>query len=161
VNKSRINIFFLSGAMTAFYYICPKQYFMKWMSTKYSAASFNVAMLLLRVGMGVLLFPHGYRKLVEFSARKDTFMNFLGLGSTTSLILIIFAEVVCSVLIVLGLFTRFAAIPPLIGMLVVVFVSYNGDVFGKGELAALYAVGYTVLLLVGPGKASMDAMMKK
>ena len=134
---------------------------MKWMSSRYSAASLNIAMLILRLGIGVLIFPHGYAKLVNFSARKDSFMNFMGLGSTTSLVLIIIAEVLCAVLIILGLFTRFAVIPPLIGMLVVIFMAHDGDIFGKAETATLFATGCMVLLLVGPGKASLDAMLKK
>lgn len=134
---------------------------MKWMSVQYSTVSFNLAMLILRLGVGVLLFPHGYSKLVNFAARKENFMNFMGLGSTTSLVLIIIAEVVCGVLIIIGLFTRYAVIPPLIGMLVVVFMVNSGDVFGKGETSALFAIGCLVLLLVGPGKISMDAVLKK
>ena len=55
------------------------------LSTKYSAAAFNAATLLLRVASGVLMMNHGYDKLVHFAEKKNSFMNFLGIGSTASL----------------------------------------------------------------------------
>jgi putative oxidoreductase len=131
----------------------------KLLSTNYSDAAFNIAMLLLRAGMGVLLFPHGYQKLVGFAERKDKFMNFLGIGSTMSLILVIFAEAICSGLLILGLFTRFAALVVVILFAVIVFKVDNGDVFGKAEDAMLYLLGFAAILLVGPGKYSVDAAM--
>lgn len=130
------------------------------LSIRYSTGAFNLAMLILRIGVGGLLLPHGYSKLVRFAELRTKFMDFMGLGSTTSLVLIIFAEFFCSILIIMGLFTRFAVIPPLIGMLVVVFMAHSGDIFGKGESGSLFAIGCMVLLLLGPGKASIDGMMK-
>lgn len=131
------------------------------LSIRYSAASFNLAMLILRIGIGGLLLPHGYDKLIHFNQYRLTFMNFLGMGSTTSLALIIFAEFFCSVFIIAGLFTRLMVIPPLIGMFVVVFKAHNGDIFGDGEHGALFAIGCLVLLFVGPGKASLDGVLRK
>jgi putative oxidoreductase len=88
-------------------------------------------------------------------------MNFLGLGSTVSLTLVIFAEFFCSMFLILGLFTRLAAIPLIIATCVMVFKAHNSDVFGDGETAALYLTGYIVLLLVGAGRVSVDSMISK
>jgi putative oxidoreductase len=104
---------------------------------------------------------HGYDKLIHFAAKQNTFMNFLGIGSTMSLALVVFAEFFCSLFLILGLFTRLATIPLIIATFVMIFKAHNGDVFGDGEHAALYLIGYLVLLLVGPGKASLDSMMGK
>jgi len=133
----------------------------KLISTKYSAASFNVAMLILRVVLGLILVSHGYSKLVKFPGLKDKFMNFLQLGSTTSLVLIIFAEFFCGILIILGMFTRLAAIPIIIGMAVVFFVASNAHLFAEGERGGMYLAAAIALLLVGPGKVSVDGMMQK
>src|ERR1043166_1710345 len=97
-------------------------------STKYSTGAFNLGMLALRLGVGVLLASHGFGKLVHFGTMKNHFMNFIGLGPTVSLALVVFAEFFCSILLILGLFTRLASIPIIIAMGVVVFVASHGDV---------------------------------
>ena len=129
------------------------------MSTNYSAGAFNVAMLLMRLVFGILMMTHGYNKLIGFSGMKNEFMNFMGLGSTTSLILVIFAEFFCALFLVLGLFTRMSAIPLVICMGVALFKSHNLDFFGeKGSLVTLYLGAYLTILLLGPGKFSVDGM---
>ncbi len=133
----------------------------KLLSTKYSAGAFNTAMLLLRLGFGILMMMHGYQKLVNFGSLQHSFMNFLGLGSTISLALVVFAEFFCSLFIILGLFTRAATIPLIITMLVVIFKVNNSDVFLKNENAPLYLLGFLILLLLGPGKISVDSMTGK
>ena len=130
-------------------------------STKYSAGAFSAAILLLRLALGILMMHHGYQKLMHFSDIQGKFMNFMGLGTTVSLALVVFAEFFCSMFLVLGLFTRLAAIPLIIATSVMVFKAHNGDVFGDGETAAIYLSGYIVLLLVGPGRVSVDSMIAK
>ncbi len=133
----------------------------KLLSTKYSAGAFNAAMLLLRLGIGILMMAHGYDKLIHFSKYQPDFMNFLGMGSTMSLALVVFAEFFCSMFLILGLFTRLAAIPLIIATCVMVFKAHNSEVFGEGETATLYLTAYLVLLLVGPGRVSVDSMIGK
>lgn len=133
----------------------------KFFSAKYSPGAFNFGMLILRVVAGLVLVNHGYSKLIGFAERQDNFMNFMGLGSTTSLSLIIFAEFFCGILLILGMFTRLAAIPVIIGMSVAFFMAHDADLFGKGETPALLAASAVALLLVGPGRVSVDGMMIK
>ena len=134
----------------------------KLLSTKYSAGAFNAAMLLLRLGVGILMMHIGYQKLIHFGDMQPKFMNFMGMGSTMSLALVVFAEFFCSMFLILGLFTRFAAIPLIITMCVALFKVNNGDVFGEyGQVATLFLLGYLVLLFVGPGKVSVDSMIGK
>ncbi len=133
----------------------------KLLSTKYSAGAFSTAMLLLRLGLGILMMAHGYQKLRGFGDMQHKFINFMGLGSTTSLALVVFAEFFCSIFLILGLFTRFAVIPLIIVTCVIIFKLNNGNVFGDAEIAAVYLSGYLVLLLVGPGRVSVDSMIGK
>ena len=133
----------------------------KFLSTKYSAGAFNFGMLVLRVVLGLLVASHGYAKFIKFSTLKYKFMNFMNLGSTTSLSLIIFAELVCGTLLMLGLFTRLACIPLIIGMIVVVFVASHGDIFGQGERGMMYLAATITILFCGPGRISIDGMMGK
>lgn len=133
----------------------------RFLSTKYSTGAFNFGMLVLRVVLGLLVASHGYAKFIKFGTLKYKFMNFMHLGSTTSLSLIIFAELVCGILLALGLFTRLACIPIIIGMGVIVFVASNSDFFGQGERGAMYLAATIAVLFCGPGRISIDGMMGK
>jgi len=133
----------------------------KLLSTRYSAGGFNFAMLLLRFGLGVLMMNHGYSKLTNFAEMQSKFMNFLGLGTTVSLSMVIFAEFFCSLFLIIGLFTRLSTIPLIITMGVALIKAHKMEIFGDGEHAALYLVAYFVLLILGPGKISVDGMAGK
>lgn len=133
----------------------------KLLSTNYTDWAVSIALLVLRVGMGVMMLPHGYGKLVHFAERKNTFMNFLGMGSTVSLSLSLFAEFFCAIFVIVGLFTRFAVLPLVIGMGVAVFNAHDAQIFGDGETPALYLAGFIAILLIGPGKVSADKLMGK
>jgi putative oxidoreductase len=133
----------------------------KLLSTHYNAFSFNAAMLVLRLAMGMLMMSHGYDKLVNFSEKKAVFYDFLSLGSTTSLMLCIFAEFFCALFVVIGLFTRLVSVPLIIVMSIAVFSVHKMDFFDTGEQASLYLAGYLVLLLCGPGRASVDGIASK
>lgn len=123
------------------------------------AAGWGLAILRIGLGLGMLL-GHGWPKLMAFSERAGKFSDPLGLGSPLSLALIVFAEVLCAGLVVLGIFTRLASIPIIFGMGVVVFVVNHGDLLGKGELAAVYAIGFIALLIGGGGNLSLGRMIR-
>lgn len=133
----------------------------KFLSIRYSAGAFNFGMLVLRVVLGLLVASHGYTKFVKFSALRYKFMNFMHLGSTVSLSLIIFAELICGILLIMGLFTRLACIPIIIGMGVVVFIAANGHIFAEGERGMMYLAATITILFCGPGRISIDGMMRK
>jgi putative oxidoreductase len=153
---------FVKSTLASSHYFCTKSRAMKkLLSTGYSSLSFNLAMLLLRISLGVLMIAHGYDKLVHFAKYRENFHNFLGLGQTASLSLSIFAEFFCSLFLIIGLFTRFTVIPLIINMLVAIFVIHNSDFFGQAEMASVFIAGFIAILLVGPGKASVDGIMGK
>ncbi|WP_315816318.1 DoxX family protein [Paraflavitalea speifideaquila] len=133
----------------------------KLISTNYTSGAFNFGALILRLAMGGLLLPHGYGKLVHFAASKAHMINFMGIGVTASLALLVFAEFFCSLFVILGLATRLAAIPPAIAMFVALWKGHNLDILGDGEHAALFMFGFLVILIIGPGKASVDGAMGK
>ncbi len=130
-------------------------------STKYPTLSFNVAMLILRLGMGLLMIPHGYDKLMHFNTYKKDFMNFHGLGGSLSLGLVVFAEFFCAIFLMIGLFTRLTVIPLIFEMFVVVFKAHNAEIFGDGEHGMLFLIGYITILLCGPGMFSIDGITGK
>ena len=131
------------------------------LSTKYSAGAFSAAMLALRLISGILIMHHGYGKLINFNATAQHMPSFFGISSTISAALAVFAEFFCGLFIIIGLFTRLAAIPLIIMLCVALFKINNGHVFADGEMATLYLGAFIVLLLVGPGKVSVDSMIGK
>ena len=130
-------------------------------SIAYPDRAFDLAMFILRAFIGVAMAYHGYGKLIHFAEMQGKFMNFLGLGPSVSLGLVVFAEFFCSILLLLGFMTRAALIPLIITMVVAVFSAHSGDIFGKGELAALYLVTYTSLILTGPGRYCVDGILSR
>lgn len=133
----------------------------KLLSIHYNAIAFNASMLLLRVAFGLLMMAHGYDKLVHFNERKTAFYNLLGMGSTLSLTLSIFAEFFCALFITIGLFTRLISIPLIINMSIALFSVHKMDFFDTGEKATLYLTGFLILLFCGPGRASVDGVASK
>ena len=133
----------------------------KLLSIQYSPTAFNIAMLLHRLVFGILMMSHGYNKLIHFSEKKAEFMNFMGMGSTVSLLLVVFAEFFCALFISIGLFTRLTVVALIICMAVALFKAHAGDVFGDGASATLYLSAYVLLLLLGPGKISVDGLSGK
>ena len=79
----------------------------KLFSANYSAGAINAAMLVLRLGLGILMMAHGYEKLRGFGDMQHKFMNFMGIGSTASLALVVFAEFFCSLFLILQIFPIF------------------------------------------------------
>ncbi len=120
---------------------------------------YNVATLILRLSFGGLMLTHGYQKLLNYSNLSEKFMDFMGLGSEISLILTIGAELGCAILLLLGLFTRFAAVPLIITMLVATFLAHGSDPLADKEMALLYLSGYFSILLLGAGTFSLDHLI--
>lgn len=129
------------------------------LSTK--AISLDLGLLLLRLAFGGLMLSHGWPKLMNFSDRMDRFSDPLGIGSTASLSLAVFAEVFCAGFLILGLLTRLSLIPLMITMAVAVFIVHANDPFSRQELGLLYLLAYAALFITGPGKFSIDKMIGK
>ena len=122
----------------------------------------DLGLFLLRVAVGaMMLFGHGWSKLMGFAEMKSQFPDPIGIGSAGSLGITVFGEVFCSALLILGLFTRVALIPLITMTLVMIFIFHGADPYHKKELALIYLVIYIAIFLLGPGKYSMDAARKK
>ncbi|QZE15422.1 DoxX family protein [Halosquirtibacter laminarini] len=122
----------------------------------------SLALLVLRVALGLLMITHGWGKFEAYDTliAKEQFPAIV-ISVKVSVILAIFAELVCAALVVIGAFTRLATIPLIITMLVAVLLIHAGDPIGQKELAILYLVGFIALFIMGPGKFSIDQLVKK
>jgi putative oxidoreductase len=122
----------------------------------------DTAVLIARVGIGALMLTHGIPKMAMlFSGGPVQFPPVLGLSAGLSLGLAVFAEVICSILLLAGLATRLAVIPLIITMLVALFSIHGADPLAKQEPALHYLLVYVVLLLTGSGKYSLDYLFQK
>jgi putative oxidoreductase len=120
----------------------------------------DLSLLLLRAWFGgLLLLLHGWMKISMYGAMSQKFPDPFGIGSPASLALSTFAEAVCSSLIVVGLFTRFAALVCIINMTTAFVIAHGAALTGSqsGELAFLYLGVFIALLLAGPGRFSIDS----
>lgn len=117
----------------------------------------DFALLLFRIAIGGMMLVHGVPKLLQlFSGEEIVFGDPIGIGATASLALAVLAEVICSVLIIIGLGTRLAVIPLIITMTVAILIVHATDGFQAQELGALYLICYLVLFYTGSGKYSLD-----
>jgi len=108
-----------------------------------------------------MLYSHGWSKAIKYQQLSSSFPDPLGVGNNVSLLLTIFAEVICSLALITGLFTRLAAFPLSITMLVAAFIVHGSDSFAKKEMALLYLVCFIAVLFLGPGKFSLDSTIRK
>ena len=121
----------------------------------------DIALLVVRVTVAGLMLAHGLPKLeMLFSGDPVQFPALFGLSATSSLALAVFSEVLCSVLILVGLGTRLATIPLIITMLIAAFYVHGTDPFAKKELAIMYLIPYVMLLLTGSGKYALDYLLR-
>ena len=107
-----------------------------------------------------MMLVHGIQKLQMLFGDTIQFPSVLGMSPFVSLAFAVFAQVVCSILILIGLSTRLATIPLIITMLVAVIFIHGGDPFAKQELGLHYLMVYVTFFMLGSGKYSVDAVMK-
>jgi putative oxidoreductase len=133
----------------------------KLFQTNINITAANYLLLILRISVGLFMLTHGMPKLMKLMQGNTSFADPLGLGETISLLLTLFAEVICSLFIILGLGTRLATIPLIITMSVAAFVANSDQPFAKKEMALLYLLIYLCLLFLGSGSFSVDKAMSK
>lgn len=136
---------------------------MNYLNTTNSNTVFkDIILLLVRVFIGFAMLSHGFPKLqMLLEGGKIEFFDFLGLGPTISLTLTVFAEFVCSILFILGLFTRVALGFLIFTMIIAGFVVHGADPFEKREMSLIYLSVYLLLITFGPGNISVDYMIEK
>ena len=134
----------------------------------------DVAPLLLRLTLGVVILPHGLQKLMGwfggygFSGTMDYFTGVMGFPAPVAL-LVIAAESAGALGLIVGFMTRFCAIG--IGMVMTgaifmvhwknaFFMNWNGQQAGEGFEYHLLAIAIAFALLIkGGGILSIDRLI--
>ena len=122
--------------------------------------SVHILLFLLRICSGGFLLTHGIPKLKDLTDGGEIkFADPIGLGPETSLILTVFAEVFCSIFIILGLGTRFTAITLIIFMSVISFIVHGADPLTRKELPLFYLLIFITIFILGGRKYSLDNLI--
>jgi putative oxidoreductase len=130
----------------------------------------DFGLLIIRLIIGVLMAFYGYEKLMGFDAMAASDfwaknVNFLGMTGKIPLALTIFAELVCSVLLIVGLFSRFSLLVLMFCMAYIFLVIFPLSIVSKGDNgvefndAFTYFMIYLGLYFTGVGKYSVDAKL--
>jgi putative oxidoreductase len=137
-----------------------------------SAIQLDFGILIIRIIIGILMAFYGYEKLVHFQemAASDFWANnvsFLGQKGAFPLALTVFAEFFCSLLLIIGLFTRLSLLPLLFCMAYIFLVIFPFSIISSGDngmeinTTFFYFIIYLGLYFTGPGKYSLDYMLLK
>lgn len=125
----------------------------------------NLGRLFLRLFVGIMLMQFGIRQIARFYDTRYLFPSVLGMDSEVSLIVMICIEVVCSLFIMFGFLTRLMILPPFVAMIIAEYhllhdfigqAPYLLDWQQQGYLPIMFLGIYFFLMLVGPGKISVD-----
>ncbi|MDE1164887.1 MAG: DoxX family protein [Pseudomonas sp.] len=112
----------------------------------------SVALLWLRLGASVLLlWVHGLPKLANYTRQLQLIEDPFHLGAAPTLCLAIFAEVLCPLLIIAGVFTRLACLPILAVLLIALIFVHPQWSVAEGQFAWLLLLLFTTILIAGPG----------
>ncbi len=134
----------------------------KFYNTDMPGKNGHLALLIFRVIAAIFMLTHGIPKLQRLlSGDEIQFADPYGFGPTASLVLVIFAEFFCSLLVMLGLATRLAVIPLMITMATAVIFAHANDPFGTKEKPLLFLLIWALLFVFGSGRYSVDRILEK
>lgn len=110
-------------------------------------------------GAALLLWVHGLPKLLHWQHELANIEDPLHLGGSVTLACALVAEVVCPVLVAIGLFTRLASLPVLFLLLVSMVLVHPDWTIADGQFGWLLIIVFGTLALGGGGRFSVDAKL--
>jgi putative oxidoreductase len=118
----------------------------------------DLGLLFLRIsGAAFLLVVHGLPKLLNFQTELTRIEDPFHMGAQLTLMLAIFAEVLCPLLIAIGVFVRLACLPIVFLLLVALVVVHPHWTLEEGQFGWLLLIIFTTVLIAGPGRLALNA----
>ena len=122
--------------------------------------SCDVGLLFLRVSGGLfLLCVHGMPKLLDYTAQLQLIEDPFHLGAHLTLILAIFAEVLCPLLVVAGVLARLACLPILFVLLVALLLVHPQWTVAEGQFGWLLLILFATVFIAGPGRLALNTRL--
>lgn len=116
-----------------------------------------LGLLFLRVSGAVfLLWVHGLPKLLNYSEQLKLIEDPFHLGAQVTLLLAVFAEVLCPLLILAGVLVRLACLPILAVLLIAMLVVHPEWTVFEGQFGWLLLIIFTSILIAGPGRFALS-----
>ena len=131
----------------------------------------NISRLFIRLFVGILLLKFGISHMLKFAALSAQFPEVLGMSGSAALSCVIGIELICSLLLMTGLLTRYACIPALFTMILAIVKTMSCERYSFVEnladidlmdpvyIPVLFSGILIYLLLAGPGKISLDYLI--
>lgn len=124
----------------------------------------NMGRLFLRLFVGIMMMQFGIRQLMNYDQTLAAFPDFLGMPAGVLLPIMIIIEIGCSFFIMCGFFTRLMSLFPLLSMVFAeayLLSSHSVTPYmltwnQSGYLPVMFIGIYFFIILVGPGKISVD-----
>lgn len=110
------------------------------------------ALLFMRLTAGLLLIlVHGLPKVLHWQTELTLIEDPLGLGASVTLSLAIFAEVLCPILLMLGVYARLACLPVLVVLAISLTLVHPDWSLADGQFAWWMIILFGGLAIAGPG----------
>jgi putative oxidoreductase len=126
----------------------------------------DAGLLILRICVGLTLFlKHGLEKISGFPMMAQHFPDPIHIGVFPSLVIATLSDAIASCLVIVGLFTRWAALYSFCNIAVAFLFVEHARFFGQGadhgELMVLYLGSLLTLVAAGGGRISLDAILRR
>jgi putative oxidoreductase len=138
----------------------------RFVKLRFIPLSTDVELLFVRVVFaGCIFLKHGYRKVLHFHEMAQTFPDPIHIGPVASLVFATASDAICTLFIIAGLMTRLSSAY----VAVIIFVAWSfhhhfmffAHTADHGEICVLYIAAMTALVIGGPGRYSVDALLTK
>jgi putative oxidoreductase len=103
-----------------------------------------------------LFFVHGLPKLLDFNAQLLVIEDPFHMGVMLTLCMAIFAEVLCPLLILVGVLARLACLPILFLLLVALVLVHPEWSIEQAQFGWLLTIIFSSVLIAGPGSLALN-----
>ncbi|RDC56365.1 DoxX family protein [Pedobacter chinensis] len=132
------------------------------LSSDLKSPLYNFAILFFRIAIATeLILVHGLKKIGIGVSVAEVIPNPLGLPEALNNFIAITANVYLPVLVIIGLFTRPAALPALAITATGYFIVHGHDSLAERDIPFMFSVSLLMIVLLGGGKYSLDNHLSK